>query len=96
MRRNSASATTVASSSSSFLPADFHARCGLIQIVCGAGPCIYNHNIEMVERLTRAIRAARRVVRTFAPDAVLVIRELVPEGGLHPLMCRFRVHEELL
>lgn len=39
------------------LPADFHARDELLQIVCGAKPDIYNHNLETVERLTPAVRS---------------------------------------
>lgn len=38
------------------LPADFHARRECIRTVCDAGPEVYNHNIEMVERLTPRFR----------------------------------------
>jgi len=38
------------------LPADFHARRECIETLCEAGPELYNHNIEMVERLTPKIR----------------------------------------
>lgn len=38
------------------LPADFHARRECIQTLCDAGPELYNHNLEMVERLTPKFR----------------------------------------
>jgi len=38
------------------LPADMHAKPEHIGRVCAAGPDVYNHNIETVERLTRAVR----------------------------------------
>lgn len=38
------------------LPADFHARDALISTLCDAGPDIYNHNQETVERLSPSIR----------------------------------------
>ena len=38
------------------LPADFRARRECVAVLCEAGPDIYNHNIEVVERLTPAIR----------------------------------------
>ena len=38
------------------LPADFHARRDCVGVLCDAGPELYNHNIEMVERLTPKIR----------------------------------------
>ena len=36
---------------------DFHARDWCIQIVLDAGPDIYNHNLETVERLTPLVRS---------------------------------------
>jgi lipoic acid synthetase len=36
---------------------DFHAHDSCIQIVLDAGPDIYNHNMETVERLTRLVRS---------------------------------------
>jgi lipoic acid synthetase len=36
---------------------DFHAQDGCIQIVLDAGPDIYNHNMETVERLTPLVRS---------------------------------------
>ena len=59
------------------LPADFHARTQCIAALCRAGPDIYNHNIETVERLTPAVRpqgkyhrslAVLRIVKQIAPD----------------------------
>ncbi len=38
------------------LPADFHARRECVGVLCDARPELYNHNIEMVERLTPKIR----------------------------------------
>jgi len=38
------------------LPADFHARPECIETLCEAAPEIYNHNLETVDRLTRAVR----------------------------------------
>lgn len=38
------------------LPADFHARRDCIQMLVDAKPDIYNHNIETVQRLNRAVR----------------------------------------
>lgn len=39
------------------LPADFHARQECIEVLCGARPDVYNHNIETVERLTPKVRS---------------------------------------
>lgn len=38
------------------LPADFHARAECIRTLCESQPDLYNHNLEMVERITPAIR----------------------------------------
>jgi len=38
------------------LPADFHARESCLRTLCDAGPDLYNHNLEMVERLTPMFR----------------------------------------
>lgn len=46
------------------LPADFHGREECVQALCDAGPDIYNHNIETVERLQRAVRPAARYERS--------------------------------
>lgn len=61
------------------LPADFHARRSCIQMLCDAKPELYNHNIEMVERLTPKIRPhgdyrrsldVLRIVKDIAPDMI--------------------------
>lgn len=46
------------------LPADFHARGALIGEVCDAGPDIYNHNQETVERLSPWVRPQARYRRS--------------------------------
>ena len=38
------------------LPADFHARRECIATLCDASPELYNHNLEMVDRLTPSFR----------------------------------------
>lgn len=38
------------------LPPDLHARAACIDAICAAGPSVYNHNVETVERLTPRIR----------------------------------------
>lgn len=61
------------------LPADFHARGDCIQTLCVAKPELYNHNIEMVERLTPKIRPqggyrrslkVLRIVKGIAPRLI--------------------------
>lgn len=46
------------------LPADFHARDDLLALLVDAGPDIYNHNQETVERLSPSIRPQARYRRT--------------------------------
>ncbi|OWY71119.1 lipoyl synthase [cyanobacterium TDX16] len=46
------------------LPADFHARDELLDLLVDAEPDIYNHNQETVERLSPAIRPQARYART--------------------------------
>jgi lipoic acid synthetase len=46
------------------LPADFHARDELLAVLCDAGPDIYNHNQETVERLSPSIRPQARYGRS--------------------------------
>lgn len=46
------------------LPADFHARDELLHTLCDAGPDIYNHNQETVERLSPSIRPQARYRRS--------------------------------
>ena len=61
------------------LPADFHARPDCIKTVCAAGPELFNHNLEMVQRLTPKIRPhgdyhrsleVIRIVKRIAPDLI--------------------------
>lgn len=46
------------------LPADFHARDDLLDLLVYAEPDIYNHNQETVERLSPSIRPQARYART--------------------------------
>jgi lipoic acid synthetase len=46
------------------LPADFHGRDECLAALCDAEPDIYNHNIETVARLQRAVRPAARYERS--------------------------------
>lgn len=46
------------------LPADLHARDELLAVICDAGPDIYNHNQETVERLSPVIRPQARYRRS--------------------------------
>ncbi|MFO0973470.1 MAG: lipoyl synthase [Phycisphaerae bacterium] len=46
------------------LPADFHGRRDCLETLLAAGPDIFNHNLETVARLQRAIRPAARYVRS--------------------------------
>jgi len=46
------------------LPADFHARDELLDLLVAAEPDIYNHNQETVERLSPSIRPQARYART--------------------------------
>ena len=59
------------------LPADFHARESCIRALAETGPDLYNHNLEMVERLTPRLRPqgkydrsleVLRIVKTIDPD----------------------------
>lgn len=58
------------------LPADFHARPECIEILCDAGPELYNHNIEMVERLTPAIRPQGKYHRSL--EVLRVVKNIAP------------------
>lgn len=58
------------------LPADFHARRDCIQALCDARPELFNHNIEMVERLTPAIRPQGKYRRSL--DVLRVVKEIAP------------------
>ena len=48
------------------LPPDLHARPECIERICAAGPDVYNHNIETVERLTPQIRPQADYRRSLA------------------------------
>jgi lipoic acid synthetase len=58
------------------LPADFHARVECIEALCAAGPELYNHNIEMVERLTPTIRPQGKYRRSLA--VLRIVKDLAP------------------
>ena len=58
------------------LPADFHARRECIQTLCEAGPELYNHNIETVERLSPSIRPQARYRRSL--EALHIVKEVAP------------------
>jgi lipoic acid synthetase len=46
------------------LTPDFNGRTGLIERVVGAGPEVFSHNLETVERLTPAVRGRARYARS--------------------------------
>ena len=46
------------------LTPDFHARRELIELVVNAGPTVYNHNLETVERLQKAVRPQASYARS--------------------------------
>lgn len=58
------------------LPADFHARRECIATLCEAGPELYNHNIEMVERLSPQLRPQAKYRRSL--DVLRTVKELAP------------------
>jgi lipoic acid synthetase len=58
------------------LPADFHGRRECVGILCQAAPELYNHNIEMVERLTPQFRPAARYHRSLG--VLRLAKELAP------------------
>ena len=58
------------------LPADFHARRECIEALCEAGPELYNHNLEMVERLTPRIRPQGKYRRSL--EVLRTVREIAP------------------
>ncbi|MEE9295542.1 MAG: lipoyl synthase [Phycisphaerae bacterium] len=71
--------TRCATTTVEVLPADFHARPECIQTLCDAGPELYNHNIETVERVTPVVRPQAgyrrslevlRTVKMLAPHIV--------------------------
>lgn len=58
------------------LPADFHARRACIATLCEAGPELYNHNIETVERLSSVVRPQAKYRRSL--DVLRTVRALAP------------------
>ena len=58
------------------LTPDFHARPELIGLVVEAGPEVYNHNLETVERLQKAVRPQASYARTL--EVMRVIKSLAP------------------
>ncbi|MGB0716851.1 MAG: lipoyl synthase [Phycisphaerae bacterium] len=58
------------------LPADFHGRIECIQTLVDARPELYNHNLETVDRLTRAVRPAARYRRSL--DVLGTVKRLDP------------------
>ena len=58
------------------LPADFMGRRECIQTLCNARPDLYNHNIEMVERLTPEIRPQAKYRRSL--EVLHIVKEIAP------------------
>ena len=58
------------------LPADFHARDEPLALLCDAGPDIYNHNQETVERLSPVIRPQANYRRSL--DVLRKVRQRRP------------------
>ncbi len=59
------------------LTPDFHAREELITRVCEAGPTVYNHNIETVERLQRLVRPQAQYRRSL--EVIAAVKRLFPQ-----------------
>jgi lipoic acid synthetase len=59
------------------LPADFHARRDCIDLLCESGPELYNHNLEMVERLTPQLRPQGKYRRSL--DVLRTVKEIAPQ-----------------
>lgn len=55
---------------------DFHARRAWIELVCAAGPDVYNHNLETVARLQKRVRPAARYRRSL--DVLRIARAVGP------------------
>ncbi|NOX57750.1 MAG: lipoyl synthase [Planctomycetes bacterium] len=70
--RDAAPSTTV-----EVLPADFHARRDCIETLCAAKPDLFNHNLEMVERLTPAIRPQGDYHRSL--NVLRIVKETDPD-----------------
>ena len=59
------------------LPADFQARRDCIETLCQAQPQLYNHNLEMVERLTPTIRPQGDYRRSLS--VLRIVKQLSPQ-----------------
>ena len=59
------------------LPADFHARSECIRTLCEAAPELYNHNIEMVERLTPKFRPQGKYRRSL--EVLRIVKRIAPK-----------------
>ncbi|MBI4718603.1 MAG: lipoyl synthase [Planctomycetes bacterium] len=58
------------------LPADFHARRECIETLCDAEPELYNHNLEMVERLTPHFRPQGKYHRSL--EVLRTVKQIAP------------------
>lgn len=58
------------------LPADFHARPDCIETLCAASPELYNHNLEMVERLTPEFRPQGNYRRSL--EVIRAVKRMAP------------------
>ena len=59
------------------LTPDFHAHAELIDRVCEAGPAVYNHNLETVERLQARVRPQARYERSLS--VMERVKQVFPE-----------------
>ncbi len=78
------------------LPADFHARQECIARLCQAKPHVYNHNIEMVERLTPTLRPQANYRRSLNVLSTVksICPEMITKSGL--MVGLGETHDELL
>lgn len=74
------------------LPADFHARRDCIATLCASRPELYNHNLEMVERLTPLFRPQGKYRRSL--DVLRIVKQVAaaeadaaPQPANSPLSC---------
>lgn len=58
------------------LPADFHERRECIKTLCDASPELYNHNLEMVERLTPSLRPQGNYRRSL--NVLKTVKDIAP------------------
>ncbi len=59
------------------LPADFRGRRECVEALCDAKPELYNHNLEMVERLTPKIRPQGKYGRSL--EVLRIVKEIAPQ-----------------